>query len=282
MERRRRSETGDDVAIDEVAGQRRFEKSGLLARRASIRWLWTLDCLLSNPQFHTTRWSVVLAAADRTRDSSHEALAELCQCYWFPVYAFIRRRVVDAHEAQDLTQEFFARLLEKDYLAKVQRGRGRFRAFLRTAVQRFLGKEWSRAKAQKRDGGRATLSLDFAWGESRLALEPGVNDDPGREFDRQWALQLLDVVESRLRNEYQAAGKQSLFKQLKPYLVGDDARASYEEVAADVNMTAGAVKTTVYRMRLRFRQLLRKEISQTVIAQDEVDDEVHRLFAALS
>ncbi len=233
-------------------------------------------------RFRTTRWSVVLAAGDRQHVRSNVALAELCQTYWFPVYAFVRSRVSDANRAQDLTQEFFATLLEKNYLAHVRQQRGRFRSFLRTAVQRFLSKEWAKARRLKRGGGRTLLSLDFAWGESRLAREASPDESPQRQFDRQWALQLLEIVQQRLRDEYAAAGKQPLYEQLKPFLVDSGRTTRYEEVAARLEMTAGAVKTAVYRLRRRYRALLLNEIAHTVAELDEVDDEVQQLFAALS
>ena len=235
-----------------------------------------------DPQFHTTRWSVVLAAADRHHDSSREALAELCQVYWFPVYAFVRQRIASKDEAQDLTQEFFTRLLEKDYLHLVRQERGRFRTFLRTAVHGFLCNEWARARAQKRGGGRKVLSLDFASGESRLVLEPMDEETLEQEFDRQWALQLLEVVETRLRDEYSAAGKVGQYLALKPLLIGGRTADRPTAVAQQLGMTVGAVKTAVYRMRRRYRKLLRDEIAQTVTAADELEDEIQRLFSALA
>ena len=174
------------------------------------------DHLAQDAKFRTTRWSLVQAAGDLQRDDSSEALSELCQSYWFPVYAYFRRRVGDVAEAQDLTQEFFARMLEKNYLADVRRDRGRFRTFLLTAAQRFLSNEWAKANAQKRGGGQRVLSLDFAAGESQYALEPVDDETPVKTFDRQWAIKLLEVVHDRLRYEYVASGKGKLYERLKP------------------------------------------------------------------
>jgi DNA-directed RNA polymerase specialized sigma24 family protein len=234
-----------------------------------------------DPKFHTTRWSVVLAAGDHAQDDASQALAELCQTYWFPVYAFVRRRVADSNQAQDLTQEFFTRLLEKDFLGRVRRDRGRFRSYLLTAVSRFLAKEWSKAKTLKRGGGTRTLSLDFAWGESRLDHEPAVRETPEHAFDRLWAVQLLELVHNRLENEYGDAGKRQQYEQLRPFLVASGQNEPQDLVAQRLGMTGGAFRTAVYRLRRRFRQLVLNEIAHTVSELDEVDDEVQRLFASL-
>ncbi len=222
-----------------------------------------------------------MAAGDQAQDDSNQALAELCQTYWFPVYAFVRRRVTDSNQAQDLTQEFFTRLLEKDFLARARQERGRFRSYLLTAVNRFLAKQWSKSKTLKRGGGILTLSLDFAWGESRLEREPAIHETPEHAFDRLWAIQLLELVHGRLQAEYTDAGKQRQYEQLKPFLVVAGQAEPQEVVARRLRMTDGAFRTAVYRLRRRFRQLVLNEIAHTVSELDEVDDEVQRLFAAL-
>lgn len=229
-------------------------------------------------QFRTTRWSLVQAAGDLERRDSHEALSELCRGYWLPVYAYFRRRVGNAIDAQDLTQDFFTRLLDKDYIADARQEKGRFRTFFLTAAQRFMRNEWAKANAIKRGGGKTVLSLDFDAGESFYAMEPADTDTPELLFERQWAIKLLEVVHERLRQEY--ATKLKLYEQLKPLLVGSG--PGYRDVAKRLGMTEGAVKTAVYRMRTRYAQLLRSEIGETVRSPDDVDDEVAHLFDALS
>jgi len=223
-----------------------------------------------------------LAAGDRQESGSSQALAELCQTYWFPVYAFVRKRVTDSNQAQDLTQEFFAQLLEKDFLGRAQQERGRFRSYLLTAVNRFIAKQWNKSNTLKRGGGVATLSLDFSWGDSRLEHEPAIQETPEHAFDRQWAIQLLELVHDRLQKEYIDSGKQRQYENLKPFLVAADHTESQDAVAQRLGMTSGAFRTAVYRLRRRFRQLVLNEIAHTVSELDEVDDEVQRLFAALS
>ena len=232
-------------------------------------------------RFQTTHWSLVIAAGDREHADSQAALEQLCRDYWYPVFAFIRRRVADAHEAQDLTQAFFARLLEKNYLADARRERGRFRTFLLTATQRFVTKEWAKARAQKRGGGRVPLSLDFASGETRYAIEPADQTTPEREFDRRWALQLLQLVDQQLRDEHTRSGKADEFEQLKPFVAGEPAE-TYEQLAQRLSISAGAARTAVYRLRQRFRELIRAEIAKTVATEADIADEVRRLFDALA
>jgi RNA polymerase sigma-70 factor (ECF subfamily) len=232
--------------------------------------------------FDTTHWSVILAAGQRSSSGSSEALSALCQSYWYPLYAYARSAVRNADEAQDLTQEFFARLLEKDYLAVAQPQRGRFRSFLLTVFKRFLANEWDKARAQKRGGGRSPISLDFAAGERRYVCEPADDLTPERIYDRQWALTLLDRVLARLRAEFVQAGKDKHFDQLKAFLTGQKAAVSYAEVARELDMTEGAAKVAAHRMRRRYRELLRAEIAETVSGPEEVEDEIRRLFNTLS
>lgn len=234
-----------------------------------------------SPAFNTTRWSLVLAAGHKSSPDADAALAELYERYWFPVYAYIRRRVVDAHQAEDLTQEFLCRLNEKNTWAVADPARGRFRSFLLTAAKNFLASEWKREAAQKRGGGARTLPLDFAWGESRLSRHPADTNTPEAEFDRRWALALLERVLSRLEAESSASGKGGQFGVLKQFLAGGRGQTSLAEAAAELNMSEGAIKTAAHRLRRRYRELLREEIAHTVASPEEVDDEIRSLFDAL-
>jgi RNA polymerase sigma-70 factor (ECF subfamily) len=234
-----------------------------------------------DPQFHTTHWSMVVAAADKTSDQSTTALADLCEAYWYPVYAFIRRRGHSVEDARDLTQEFFATLLEKDYLADADQERGRFRSFLLTAVSRFVAKERDKATAQKRGGGRKLLSLDFHDGESRYACEPSHDWTPERIFERRWALMLLERTLARLRQEHESAGKLTLFDALKVFLTGESGMPSLRQVAEQLGITEGAAKVAVHRLRQKYRDALRGEIAQTVAAEGDVDSELTLLLATL-
>ncbi len=239
-----------------------------------------------SPRFATTRWSMVLQAKDQPSTDANEALSDLCRAYWYPLYALIRRRSRDVHEAQDLTQGFFARLLEKDFLGNVDPARGRFRAFLLAAVKHFLANEWDRDNAQKRGGGCLVVSLDarsFDWnsGESRFLMEPRHELTPERLFERQWALALLDRVLSRLRDEYVEAGKTTLIETLQPFLSLDRGEANYAQAAELLGMTEATLRVAAHRLRKRYRELLRDEISQTVTNADEVEDELRYLFSVL-
>ena len=231
--------------------------------------------------FATTHWSVVLRAAQPDDSAARAALEMLCRRYWFPLYAFARRRVATVPEAQDLTQEFFLRLLEKNSLAAATPERGRFRSFLLTSLKNFLANEWDRANAQKRGGGRERLSLDWETGESRLSLEPTHSDTPEREFERQWALTLLDVVVRRLQDEFVTAGKSRQFELLKETLTGSRALLDYAVIAAELQMSEEAVRQAAHRLRKRYRELLREEVAATIESNNEVEDEIGRLFEAL-
>jgi RNA polymerase sigma-70 factor (ECF subfamily) len=231
-------------------------------------------------RFATTRWSVVVAAGNEESPAARAALSSLCETYWPPLYAFLRRRGYPAVEAQDLTQEFFARLLEKNYVEAADRDRGRFRTFLLVVLKRFLSKERDREQALKRGGGVVTLSLDFVAAEEQVRFEPSDEWTPEKEYERRWALTLLDLVLKRLEAEYAARGKSELFARCRPWLTGDAAR-SHEDVAATLGMTAGAIKVTVHRMRERYRELLREEIAQTVATPEDVAEELKHLLAAL-
>lgn len=231
--------------------------------------------------FATTQWSIVLAAGHRSSPDAEQALASLCKTYWYPLYAYVRRRVPDVDEAQDLTQAFFAELLEKNFVRPATPARGRFRAFLLTAFKHFLSHQWEKAQAQKRGGGRTTISLEFDAGDSRFRLEPCTHLTAEELFERQWAVALLEHVMDRLGNEFAQAGKAEQFEWLKDFIIGDHDGATYEDVAMKLGVTAAAAKMAASRMRRRYRQLLRDEIARTVATPEEVDQEILDLFATL-
>lgn len=232
-------------------------------------------------RFATTRWSLVLAAADPAAPYSREALAELCAAYWYPVYSYIRRRGHDAHRAEDLTQQFFTRLLEKRFLAGVERGKGRFRSFLLTCVSRLLANDWEHGAALKRGGGRPLVSIDAADADRRYRLEPAQGQTAEAIFAKRWALELLDRAIVRLEGDFRDAGKGRLFGDLKGYLQGDRGLSPYSEVAAAHGMTEGAIKAAVFRLRHRFGLVLREEVARTVDDPAEVEDELRGLLLAL-
>jgi RNA polymerase sigma-70 factor (ECF subfamily) len=223
----------------------------------------------------------VLAAGRGASPDADAALAALCQTYWYPLYAYVRRQGHQPDDAQDLTQAFFARLLEKHYLQTADPERGRFRSFLLTAFQRFLSKERDRQRAQRRGGGRKLLPLDFEAGERRYGLEPAHEATAEKVYEQRWALTLLDRVLARLRDEFDRAGKQKDFDCLKVYLTGEAGTPSYQEAAAGLAMTEGAVKVAVHRLRRRYRDLVREEIAQTVADPQDVDEELRHLLVAL-
>ncbi len=233
------------------------------------------------PWFTTTHWSVVLAAGQRASPNSRRALATLCERYWFPLYAYVRRSGFSSHDAEEMTQEFLAQLIEKDYLRDVDRQRGKFRSFLLAALKHFLSKQRDRARAKKRGGGRCAFSLDFRDAESRYKLEPADDLTPERLYERRWALTLLDQVVQRLQQEFSDAGKSAVFERLKGALTGGRDSPSYRQIAEDLAMTEGSVKAAVHRLRRRYRELLKSEIAQTVEDPAEVDDELNDLFAAV-
>jgi RNA polymerase sigma-70 factor (ECF subfamily) len=235
----------------------------------------------SHQRFATTRWSVVVAAGQRGTVGSETALATLCESYWYPVYAFLRRRGYKPQDAQDLTQGFFAVLLEKDYVRAADRELGRFRTFLLTAVSRYLSKERERKRAQKRGGKQAALSLDFDAGELRYQLEPADEWTPERLFERRWALTVLDRVLERLGQDYANQSKGKLFSRLKIFLTGASQLPAYAELAGELDLSEGAVKVAVHRLRRRYRELLKQEIAGTVATEDDVADELNCLLAAL-
>ena len=231
--------------------------------------------------FATTHWSVVICATQETSPQAKDAIEVLCRIYWFPLYAYVRRRGYDAEEAKDLTQEFFLRLLQKHYLAHADRSKGRFRSFLLSSLNHFLANDWRRAQAAKRGGGQLPISFDEASAETRYALEPRSDLSPERLYERQWALTLLDQALARLRDEFTALGQVRQFEQLKGFLTTGEAESTYAAVAAELGMTVGAVGMAVHRLRHRYRVLLTAEIAHTVASPAEVEEEIRWLFAAV-
>ncbi len=239
-------------------------------------------CSASSAQFTATHWSVVLAAGQRESPESTAALEALCQTYWYPLYAYVRRRGCPPHDAQDLTQAFFARVLEKDYLRAADPDKGKFRSFLLAALEHFLANEWRHAHAQKRGGNFSFVSLDDTSAERQYLQVPASNLSAERFFEQQWATALLGQVLVRLQQEFAAAGKAALFDQLKTFLTGEKRAATYAELASQLETTEAALKMAVSRLRHRYGQLLREEITRTVSRPQEVDEELRALFAALS
>lgn len=233
-------------------------------------------------QFATTRWSIVVSAGRRNSPDAQEALAVLCERYWCPLYSFVRRRGFNQDEAQDLTQEFFVHLLERDALQLADRERGRFRSFLLASLQNFIHSFWRREKAKKRGGDRVRLSLDFESAETMYRHEPEDLLSPERIFERRWAMTVLANAVARLREEHATAGKLALFETLKAFLGGAGETSGYRDAGRQLAMNEGAVKVAVYRLRRRCRELLRTEIAQTVTTTDEIDEELRELFAILS
>lgn len=236
--------------------------------------------VVRRPPFVTTHWSVVLSAQNKDSPKSAQALEELCRIYWYPLYAYARRAGHSATDAEDLTQVFFARLLEKDYLKSAAPEKGRFRSFLLVALKRYLADEWDRQHAQKRGGFASVVSIDQALAESRFASEPAHSLQPDVLFDRQWAVTLLERTLARLQEEYVASGRANLFEYLRGCLAKDETGLPYVEIAARLNLTEAAVKMAVHRLRARYREILEAEIAETVSSPEEIEDEIRHLFLA--
>jgi RNA polymerase sigma factor (sigma-70 family) len=233
-------------------------------------------------QFVTTRWTIVLTAGRSDTAHAQAALEKLCQIYWYPVYAYVRRQGHNAEDAQDLTQEFFAKLIAKHYLGDVDRSQGKFRSFLLASLKHFLANEWDKARAQKRGGRHTFVALDAQTAEGRFRLEPVDTLTPDKIYQRRWALTLLDEVLKRLCAEYAADGKAKLFDQLKVTLTGERSAIPYSEIGKQLGMSEGAVKVAVHRLRQHYREALRAEIAKTVANPGEVEEELRHLFAVLS
>lgn len=242
------------------------------------------DSATSEPRpglFPATQWTVILTAGGTPSPEAATALAQLCQAYWYPLYAFVRRGGYSPPDAQDLTQEFFARLLEHNWVAHADRQKGRFRSFLLMAMKRFLAKEWDKARALKRGGPaqRIPLSLDAA--ETRYTQEPADTRTPEQLFEKQWALTLLESVLNQLRRAYELEGKLALFQALEPCLVGSRETQPYATLAASLATTEGAARVAVCRLRERYRECLKAAIAQTVASPAEVDEELRHLLRVM-
>lgn len=235
-----------------------------------------------HPAFVTTHWSAVVAASRSDSTHAQAALASLCQSYWYPLYAYVRRRGFTPHDAQDLTQEFFARLLEHRWLGQADPERGRFRTFLLSALTHFLANEWDKARAKKRGAGAQPVPLQFDTAETRYGQEPADPVTPEQCYERQWALALLERVLENLEKENVAEAKGEVFKVLRQCLVGDRQALAYAALGEQLGMSEGAVKVAVHRLRQRYRALLREEIAHTVSTPGEVEGEMKYLFQVLA
>jgi RNA polymerase sigma factor (sigma-70 family) len=232
-------------------------------------------------RFSTTQWSLVLTAGDSQSPDSREALATLCEIYWYPIYALVRHLGSDPDRAQDLTQGFFTELLERRFFKVAKSERGRFRSFLKTALHHYLSHERDRARARKRGGGKRPLALDFDDAESRYRLEATDNQTPDKLFERRWARAMLTRAIGRLREETRASADEDRLLRLVPFLTGETPHPTYAQVAAELGSSESAVKSAVHRMRKRFGKLLRDEVAQTVGDPKEIDEELRHLFAVL-
>ena len=232
-------------------------------------------------RFHTTRWSLVVAAGGDRSSDARRALEMLCEIYWYPLYAYVRRQGHDASEAGDLTQAFFLQLLQRHDVQGLRRERGRLRSYLLGAVRHFLANESARGSTLKRGGGATPLSLDLDHAESRYAAEPADVSTPDRIYERRWALTVLDQVFQGLREEWKATGRVEEFDVLKDCLVGDPPEGGYQTVAEILGSTPNAVGVAVHRLRRAFRRRLRDTIVDTVVSEDAVEDEIRHLFASL-
>ena len=240
----------------------------------------TMHTLPGPSQFPTTRWTLVVAAGDPQRKEARSALVSLCENYWYPLYAYLRRRGYPADRAEDLTQEFFIRLLEGRYLDRADPEKGRFRSFLLTSLKFFVADEEDRRRARKRGGGMV-VPLEFSSGEERYQREPAHDETPERIFERRWALSMLDRVVKRLRNEFVQHGRAEHFERLKMFLLGQS-DAPYAALAREMNTSEGALKVAIHRLRKRYRDLFRQEIADTVADPAEVESELRYLAAVLT
>jgi RNA polymerase sigma-70 factor (ECF subfamily) len=232
--------------------------------------------------FNTTSWSMVVLAGSGDSDAAHTALARLCRIYWYPLYAYVRRKGHGEADAQDLVQGFFAQLLERGSFARVARDRGRFRSFLLGALNYYLADQRDFARAQKRGGQCQIISIDAGTAEERYNLEPSDNRTPEQLFDRRWAMTVLETALARLKEEYTATGKDALFDQLHACLLGDKRGRSYSEAGGQLGMSESAVKMAAMRLRRRYQEILRERIQDTVCDPADVDQELRDLMAVVS
>lgn len=239
-----------------------------------------MHTLMGRTQFPTTQWTLVVAAADPNGKETRSALASLCENYWYPLYAYLRRRGYSGDQAQDLTQEFFTRVLEGRYLDRADQGKGRFRSFILTSLKFFVADEQDRHRALKRGGGML-VPFEFSSGEERYQREPAHAETPERIFERRWALSVIDRVVEKLRDEFTRHGRPEHFDRLKVFLLGD-AEAPYALLAREMKTSEGALKVAVHRLRKRYRELFRREIADTVADPAEVESELRYLAAILS
>ncbi len=235
----------------------------------------------SDPEFSTTHWSTILAAGQTPSPAAERALERLCRGYWYPLYAYVRRQEHDVADAKDLTQEFFVRFLEHNYVRRACRERGRFRTFLLTSLKHFLINEWKGANSLKRGGGQKTFSLDEEQAEQRFAADLFVEQSPDALYDQRWGMALLQQALDRLREELTAEGKAASFDQLKDFVWGGKPVGSYASVAESLGMSEGALKVAVHRLRQRFGELLRAEVARTVSTPVEIDEELQYLITVL-
>jgi RNA polymerase sigma-70 factor (ECF subfamily) len=232
--------------------------------------------------FATTHWTVVLIAGRRATPEADRALEELCGTYWYPLYAYVRRQGHSKEDAEDLTQGFFARFLERNYLEGLSSEKGRFRAFLLAALKHFLANEHDRATCQKRGSGLAPLSLDWQDADVRYQVDPADQLSPDKLYDRAWAMTLLEQVIARLRTECATEGKTKVFEQLRPFLMVGQGDIPYSQAAASLGWNEGAARVAVHRLRKRYRELLRAEIAQTLSEPASIEDELGALFRAFA
>jgi len=236
-----------------------------------------------HPAFVTTHWSLVLSARDKNSPQSADALEKLCRAYWYPLYAYVRRSGQLKENAEDLTQAFFARLLEKNFLEAAEPERGRFRSFLLVALKRFLANEWDRVRAQKRGGGQMHVPLDTELAERKFQAETTAGEiSPDRLYDRRWALTLIEQTMARLRAEFERADKAAEFERLKIFLTVDKHEIPYATVATELGMGESALRVAVHRLRKRYRELFREEIAHTLAEGEDVETELRHLLTVLS
>lgn len=241
------------------------------------------DYAPKEPQhFQTTHWSLIVRVQSGGETESRGALEQLCATYWYPVYAFVRRAGRNAHDAQDLTQDFFAHLMERAALDHVDRDRGKFRSFLLASLNNFLANDWDRRNALKRGGGRTIVSIDEELAEERFHHEPATDLSPDKFFDRQWAITVLERAIDRLAGEMRANGREQQFEKLREFLAVRAPQSAYNDLAAELRTTAAALSITVSRMRQRYRDLIRSEVSDTLLNLEDADTEIRHLLAAMA